>query len=296
MRSYAMEPAIEQYEEHLRLQVRAASHTLRAYSADLRQFAEFLQGEGISLERTDIQVMRRYLATLFGRRSRSTLARKLSALRGFFRFCVRTGVLASDPLEGIASPKLEKRLPSYLTVDEMFRTIEGASQGTPLCLRDRAILEVLYSCGLRVSELVGLDWDHIQPQARALRVRGKGGKERVVPIGEVALEALGRYRQAWQSKQLGDRRAVFLNARGGRLSARSVARIVSYWAKKAKTRSAVSPHSIRHSFATHLLGSGADLRSIQELLGHSRLSTTQRYTHVDFSHIARVYDKSHPRA
>ncbi len=291
-----MEPAIEQYEEHLRLEVRAASHTLRAYSADLRQFAEFLEGEGISLERADIHVMRRYLATLFGRRSRSTLARKLSALRGFFRFCVRTGVLASDPLEGIASPKVDKRLPSYLTVDEMFRTIEGASQGTPLCLRDRAILEVLYSCGLRVSELVGLDWDHIQPKAQALRVRGKGGKERVVPIGEVALEALERYRQAWRGKQFADRRAVFLNARGGRLSARSVARIVAYWAKKAKTRSAVSPHSIRHSFATHLLGSGADLRSIQELLGHSRLSTTQRYTHVDFSHIARVYDKSHPRA
>lgn len=291
-----MEPAIEQYQEYLRLQVRAASHTLRAYTADLRHFAEFLEAEDVLLERTDIHVMRRYLATLFGRSSKSTLARKLSALRGFFRFCVRRGMLASDPLEGIASPKLEKRLPNYLTVDEMFRTIEGASQGTPLCLRDRAILEVLYSCGLRVSELVGLDWHHIQPKARALRVRGKGGKERVVPIGEVALEALQRYRQAWQGKLLSDRRAVFLNARGGRLSTRSVARIVSYWAKKAKTRSIVSPHSIRHSFATHLLGSGADLRSIQELLGHSRLSTTQRYTHVDFSHIARVYDKSHPRA
>jgi len=291
-----MNAAIEQYEQHLQLQARAARHTLRAYMSDLRQFTDFLNREGIKLKKVDIHVVRTYLATISGQRAKSTVARKLAALRGFFRFCLRSGEVKSNPLAGVRTPKLDKRLPVYLTVDEMFRTLEAAAKVTPLAQRDRAILEVLYSCGVRVSELVGLNWDQIQPCIGAVRVLGKGGKQRIVPIGDVALEALESYRRAWREMPIVDRKAVFLNAQGKRLTARSVGRIVERYAKQAQTRAKVSPHAFRHSFATHMLGSGADLRAIQELLGHARLSTTQRYTHVDFSHLAFVYDKAHPRA
>jgi integrase/recombinase XerC len=207
--------------------------------------------------------------------------------------------MATDPTVGLTTPKQDKQLPNHLTVDDMFRLLEAPSAETPAGLRDRAILEVTYSCGLRVSELVGLDWSDIDTDLGLVRVRGKGRKERVVPIGTKGLDALARYRQHLGllcPRGVRDRGAVFLNRRGTRLTTRSVARLVDAYTVASGLSNKVSPHALRHSFATHLLGAGADLRAIQELLGHASLSTTQKYTHVNLDQLMAVYDKSHPRA
>ncbi|HWP58189.1 MAG TPA: site-specific tyrosine recombinase/integron integrase [Candidatus Acidoferrales bacterium] len=297
---------IEQYGEYLSHERNHSRHTLRNYLSDLRQFHEFarasLKDDGGDLElarRVDVHLVRAYLARLAKTCNKSSLARKLAAIKGFFRFCVREGYLERNPLIGIATPKQDRALPPFLSVDEAFRLL-GSVQGTRhLALRDRAVLEVLYSTGVRVSELVSLNWGEIDFNLGIVRVAGKGAKERVVPIGEVALDRLRQYgaeqQKKWQRKLRGPE-PVFLNARGGRLTTRSVARIVEKNLKSAGIAVKMGPHGLRHSFATHLLNGGADLRLIQELLGHASLSTTQRYTHVNLDQLTAVYDKSHPRA
>ena len=302
-----MKELIRQYEEHLCLERHLSKHTLRGYLSDLQQFRRFLEAQGWRhgdakkkrLEQVDAHVVRAFLGALSKTHRKSSMGRKLAALKGFFHYLVKEGWLAKNPLIGFATPKQEKPLPVFLSVDDVFRLL-GSVRGIGLLeARDRALLELLYSTGVRVSELVGLSWGEIDFTLGLVRVLGKGSKERVVPVGEVALQALGDYR-AEQAKQLGclpaGDEAVFLNRRGQRITTRSVARAVEKHLKAAGIPVRMGPHGLRHTFATHLLNSGADLRVIQELLGHTSLSTTQRYTHVNLDQLTAVYDKAHPRA
>jgi integrase/recombinase XerC len=301
-------PLIETFVRYLETGKNYSFKTVKGYRADLYQFRAFLEERlasdegGVRVESIDITGIREYLAFLFTRLKRKTIARKLSALRSFFIFLERRGIVNVNPAAEISSPRLEKTIPVYLSVDEMFRLLEGADRRDPLGLRDLAILEILYSTGLRVSELTSLNLIDVSFEERLVRVKGKGGKERVVPIGRRAAAALERYLKAaeslrkmktWEEKDGG---ALFVNFRGGRLTSRSVRSIVKQYAERSGAPSDVSPHSMRHSFATHLVDGGADLRSVQELLGHSSLSTTQRYTHVSLDRLMSVYDKSHPRS
>lgn len=301
-------PLIETFVQYLETGKNYSFKTVKGYRADLYQFRAFLEERlasdegGVRVESIDITGIREYLAFLFTRLKRKTIARKLSALRSFFIFLERRGIVNVNPAAEISSPRLEKTIPVYLSVDEMFRLLEGADRRDPLGLRDLAILEILYSTGLRVSELTSLNLIDVSFEERLVRVKGKGGKERVVPIGRRAAAALERYLKAaeslrkmktWEEKDGG---ALFVNFRGGRLTSRSVRSIVKQYAERSGAPSDVSPHSMRHSFATHLVDGGADLRSVQELLGHSSLSTTQRYTHVSLDRLMSVYDKSHPRS
>ncbi len=288
------EDLIAAFATYLHDEANASAHTAKAYVTDVRQLAAFLADAGTDLRRADVHRVRAYLASLAGAQRKSSIARKLAALKHFYRFCARTGTRADDPAAQLAAPKRERYLPPYLSVDEMFRVLDGVGGLSPIACRDRAILELLYSSGLRVSELAALDWRDLDRRTEVVRVLGKGRKERVVPVGATALAALDDYRRRWPPPARRDAAAVFLNARGTRLTVRSVARVVARHA--AGTRMHASPHAFRHSFATHLLNGGADLRAIQELLGHARLSTTQRYTHVDFDRLAEVYDKAFPRA
>ncbi|MBI2358933.1 MAG: tyrosine recombinase XerC [Deltaproteobacteria bacterium] len=302
-----MDDLIAGYGEYLRSQRNCSPHTLRGYLSDLRQFHGYLLDEGLCQDgekKTDLQaidrhVVRAYLGTLAKARRKSSLARKVAALKGFFRYLVEEKHLARNPLFGFATPKQEKPLPVFLSVDDAFRLLGGVQRPGVLGLRDRAILEVLYSTGVRVSELVGLDWEDVDFNLGILRVLGKGAKERIVPVGEVALKALEAYRVEQPGKPGRAAKggaAVFLNHRGLRITVRSVARIVERHLRAAGIPVRMGPHGLRHSFATHLLNGGADLRAIQELLGHSSLSTTQRYTHVNLDQLTAVYDKAHPRA
>lgn len=295
-----MQAEIELYMHHLRAERHVSPHTLRSYRSDLQELRLFLQGEkGASREvkvgRIWVDNLRAYAAAKLRTSRRSTVSRKVAAIRGFFSFLAAARTIRRDPAAQLVAPKIEKRLPVFLPIDDMERLLNGLPQGEAWAERDRAILETLYSSGLRVSELVGLDWSNVDIENECVRVLGKGRKERIVPIGEIALDSLRAYR-----RQLGDagieRAAVFVNRRGGRLTARSVARFVKRYALASGTPVSASPHSLRHSFATHLLNQGADLRSIQELLGHSSLSTTQRYTHVNLDHLMKAYDDAHPRA
>ena len=302
-----MEQLIRDYTEHLRNERNLSPHTLRNYESDLAQLLAFLHERElclgaagqIAIEKFDIHVARAFLASLAHGRKKSSLGRKLAALRGFFRYLVSKGNLAKDPLVRIHSPKQDKPLPRFLSVDDMFQLLGGIDIKRSLDLRDRAILEVFYSTGIRVSELVGMNWSDLDQSSGIVRVLGKGAKERIVPIGRVALDALDAYadeqRTRWQASCRGAT-AVFLNNRGERITTRSVARIVEKHLKLAGLPVKMGPHGLRHSFATHLLNSGADLRVIQELLGHASLSTTQRYTHVNLDQLTAVYDKAHPRA
>jgi len=270
---------IERFEAYLAHEANASPHTIKGYGSDLRQFAAFLTARGERLADIDVHGVRAYLASLAGQTRKTSVARKLV-----------------DPAATLAAPKRERFLPPHLTVDEMFRVLDGIRGAGAMPARDRAILEMLYSTGIRVSELVNLDWLDVDRRGAVVRVLGKGRKERIVPIGATALTALERYSSEWPASRRQEKSAVFLNARGGRLTVRSVARIVAQHVGRAETRVRASPHAFRHSFATHLLNAGADLRAIQELLGHASLSTTQRYTHVDFARLAEVYDKAFPRA
>jgi len=302
-----VEDLIEQYAAHLRLERNLSPHTLRNYLSDLKQFQQFLRQKGlcqgeqkkIALEEVDRHVVRAYLGALAKVCRKSSIGRKLAALKGFFRYLIRERRISKDPLSGLAAPKQEKPLPVFLSVDDVFRLLGGVPAAGSLEIRDRAILEVLYSTGIRVSELVGLDWEDIDFRLGILKVLGKGSKERIVPVGEVALQALRDY-GAEQGKK-GSRAArgetpVFLNRLGGRITTRSVARIVEKYLRATGITVRIGPHGLRHTFATHLLNSGADLRAIQELLGHASLSTTQRYTHVNLDQLTAVYDRAHPRA
>lgn len=296
-----MQKLIASFERHLSVERNVSENTRSAYLRDLREFAGFLletlgwSGEGRQMvNRIDQIVMRRYLATLHKKNSKTTIGRKLAALRTFFRYLVREGVVPANVPEMIATPRKEKYLPSTLSVDEVFALLDRPAKDGLLSLRDRAMWELFYSCGLRVSELTGLDCADLDLDQSLVRVLGKGRKERLVPVGNKALEALRHYLDARSSSR--DDAPLFLNHRGGRLSTRSVQRNL----KKALLLSGIlqgaTPHTLRHSFATHLLGSGADLRAIQELLGHASLSTTQKYTQVSIEHLMRVYDQAHPRS
>ncbi len=296
-----MQSLIARFDRHLAVERNVSEHTRRAYRQDLEEFSRFLAenpatrepGEA-GLGRVDRLVLRHYLALLHRTNRKSTIGRKLSALRTFFRFLVREGVLTVSPGEMVGTPRQEKYLPKTLSVDEAFALMEHQGGENLLALRDRAILETLYSCGLRVSELTGLDVGSVDLQQALVRVVGKGRKERIVPVGRKAREALGRYLEARGNPADGE--ALFLNHRGGRLTARSVERHLKTQLLQAGILKEATPHSLRHSFATHLLDGGADLRAIQELLGHASLSTTQKYTQVSIDQLMKVYDQAHPRS
>lgn len=289
------------YIEFLRAIRDASPHTLRATDADLRDLASFLvmRPGAPPLGRVDRQDLRAYLASLARRNAARTISRKLATLRGFFRWLVREGRLEASPMDGITNPRQGRSLPEVLDVDSVLTLLEAPPGDTPQGLRDRALLETLYAAGLRVAELVGLDRARLDLAAGFVRVIGKGRKTREVPIHRRAARVLRRYLDEARPALLGDHAphdAVFLNRRGGRLTDRSVRRIIDNTVLRAAAARNVHPHMLRHSFATHLLGSGVDLRLIQELLGHESVGTTQIYTHVGIEHLTQVYDAAHPRA
>ncbi len=288
--------AIEVYLRALEAEQDASPHTRAAYRRDLEAFRTFLRREGIlGWERVTPAVARRYLAALHRRYARSSIARHLSALRSFYRFLRREGRVESSPLRLAPAPRRHRRLPQSLTHEAVAALLAAPPLDRVTGLRDRAMLEILYAGGLRVGELVGLTRGQIGGDE--LRVRGKGGKDRLVLIGTQAAGALQRYlTEARPHLARGQTEAVFLNARGGPLSTRAVQLIVDRWVRAAAVQQRTSPHVLRHTFATHLLDGGADLRVVQELLGHASLSTTQIYTHVSREHLKRVYAQAHPRA
>jgi integrase/recombinase XerC len=291
---------IERYTAEL-ARTGASTHTLAAYEGDLRQFLEFLSGPDLPPPEPaaiDLLLLREWLLWLYNQeRTPITIRRKLAALRGFFRFLLREGVVATNFARLLRTPKAPLKLPDVMTPEQANNLIDevgGEKFERPYPARDRAIFELLYGCGLRVSELAGLDLDDCDRAERWLRVRGKGRKERQVPLAGKAAEALERY-LAKRPVRAGER-AVILNHRGGRLTARGIRGIVKFYATYAAGDSSLHPHSFRHAYATHLLADGADLRAIQELLGHARLSTTQKYTQVSLTGLMAVYDKAHPKA
>jgi tyrosine recombinase XerC len=289
-----MPDAVAQFLKYLDNERGASPHTLRGYATDLAELRSFLARQGVTeLASADGRAIRAWLAWLHDRRlAKSSIARKLATVRSCFKFLARRGVVELNPARQVRSPKLPKRLPSFLPKDESKELLDLPREHSEVGLRDGAVLELLYATGLRVAECCGLDRDDVDERQGTVRVLGKGGKERVVPVGDEALHAVG----SWLAVRGKERGALFTNARGGRLTTRSVQRIVKRRARAAGIDRRVTPHTLRHSFATHMLGEGADLRLIQELLGHSRLSTTQRYTHVSPEHLMKVYDSTHPRA
>jgi len=308
---------VDRFLEHLGEERNYSPHTLRAYRGDLDRFVaflaeDFLDRPAAAIRPADVDplAVRSFLAALHrdgsGRRSQG---RALSAVRSLFRFACREGVLAANPAAGVPTPKTSRELPRHLRPGEIEDLVEAPAGDervdAALPLRDRALLELLYATGLRVSELVSLDWRDLDLSARVLRVIGKGGKERMVPFGRQAAAALGEWLGAWDevrgredSTRRGDaeEEPVFLHHRGGRLSDRSVRRVLDRYVDRTALAAGVHPHTLRHTFATHLLEGGADLRAIQELLGHSSLATTQRYTHVEIERLLTVYRQAHPRA
>ena len=288
-----MTAELDEFDAHLAQVERASPHTRRAYLSDLRQLGAFLGERGIALDAATRDDLRAFLASRFGANSPATLARKQASLRAYYEHRMRMGHIADSPARRLVFPRRRVSLPNVVSVDDCFALLAAPSERTAAGLRDRCGLELLYGAGLRVSELVGLDLADIVDGA--LRVRGKGGKERVVPLVAKAEEALRKYLDR-RPGLLPRCEALFLNRRGGRLTARSVARHLARYAVIAGARRHVHPHALRHSFATHLLDMGADLRGIQELLGHASLSTTQRYTHVSSERLLQVYEDAHPRA
>jgi integrase/recombinase XerC len=305
-----MQDHIDRFADYLKYQRNASPHTLRNYLSDLDQFYDYLCPEDSNGERPDIDIrqidhitIREYMAKLYQeKRKKSSIGRKLATLRTFFKFLCREQVLEMNPARLVSSPRLEKRLPKVISVDEVVHFIETPDTETVLGKRDRAILELLYATGCRVSEVAGMNLDDIDFRRETIRVRGKGRKERFVPFGSKAKEALTTYFEvrgallAEAPEHKRDAKAVLLNYQGTRITTRSIGRLVDKYVKECALTQDISPHSLRHSVATHLLSAGADLRVIQELLGHARLSTTQIYTHVSIEQLMQVYDKAHPRA
>ena len=297
-----MDEPIRAFIGFLRTEQRASPETLRNYASDLRQLHKFLLSRRLVSSPIDpnslsSDAVRAYLQWLDQKGGKpSSLSRKLAAVRSFYRYLSRRGMVSCNPVDGMRTPKQPKLLPRVLTKDDADALMTFPAGQTVWSLRDRALLETLYSTGARVSELVALDIGDVREPEGLVRLQGKGRKERIVPIGEVALDAIRRYRVSLPLQSSGvPPRALFCNQRGGRLTSRSVARIVTRYSSRL-AGGAVSPHTLRHSFATHLLDEGADLRSIQEMLGHASLSTTQRYTHVATDQLLAVYDRAHPRA
>ena len=290
-----MKRYIEKFMNYLKVEKNSSPHTILNYNKDLENFAAFLGDKDISS--VDHLALRRFLAEMRSKNySKRTIARKLASLRSFFKFLYREGHIKTNPITALSTPKLDKTLPVFLDVDKMAKLLQSPPVDSVAGLRDRALMETLYSAGIRVSELVGLDVDDIDFISGVIKVLGKGSKERMVPIGEPALNAIRGYMDKRASPRIKDKDAVFLNKSHGRLTDRSVRRIINKYIKVCSINEHISPHSLRHSFATHLLDRGADLRSVQELLGHMNLSTTQIYTHVTMERLKSVYDKAHPRA
>ncbi len=292
-----MQKHIFDFLTYLRNERNVSPHTVRSYHSDLEQLSAFLGDKDLSA--VDHQTLRRFIAHLMQVDvKKSSIARKLSAIRTFFRYLNREGILTSNPARLVATPRREQRLPAVLTADDAIRLMESPKAKKPAdqdaMLRDRAVLETLYSTGIRASELIGMNREDIDRHDSLIRIRGKGRKERIVPIGTKALEAIDAYLGRLDGTS--DEAAVFLGPSGKRLTARTVQRILENHRKQLGLQQKASPHTLRHSFATHLLESGADLRAIQELLGHASLSTTQRYTHVNLDSLMEVYDKAHPKA
>jgi integrase/recombinase XerC len=306
------EPLICAYLEALATEKGYSPHTCRAYLHDLGEFAQYLASQQdldvfwveeqdttrIRWNKVDSLMIRGFLGHLHQKNSKATVARKLSALRAFFRYMIKLGIIQESPADAILTPKQAKKIPAYLPVDEMFRLLDSIKGDTLLDLRNRAIFETLYSCGIRVSELASLNTEDIDKGGGFIRVLGKGQKQRVVPIGHKALDAIEAYRERLQ-RETGALANIsgplFLNKNKTRLTPRSIARILDKLVQACCLLTPLSPHAIRHSFATHLLDAGADLRTVQELLGHASLSTTQKYTHVSIDRLMETYDKAHPR-
>jgi integrase/recombinase XerC len=306
-----MEKAIEEFRDHLATERNLSPHTLRSYLADLRQFRRYLEENGLippalpereRLEAIDHVAVRSFLSSLYRSKVRKvTIVRKVAALRTFFNYLLREGRVRVNPAEMVQAPKAEKYLPTFLPVEEMFSLLNLKFSGDAEGLRDRAMLELFYSSGMRVSELTGLNLGDIDFGRSLVKVRGKGKKERIVPVGRQALQSVQDYLAA-RNELLQKQRAsesdppLFLSRNGRRINQRSVARIVDRYVLQSGISKKVSPHTLRHSFATHLLDAGADLRAIQELLGHENLSTTQKYTSVSVAKLMEIYDQAHPKA
>ena len=278
-------------------------HTVSSYLRDLREFSG-VAGEKNKVADIDSRVVRAYVFSLNRKNKSSSVARKLSSLRTFFRFLIREQVIDSDPVVSISSPRQDAYMPVFLSVDEVFSLMEAPGDNDTFKERDLAVLELLYSTGMRVSELVSLDMNRLDFDSKMVTVTGKGNKERLLPMGRPAVEALSAYFPQRETLILNrikrgkraEKDALFLNGRGSRITSRSIERLVGTYSDRAGITSRVTPHALRHSFATHLLEMGADLRSVQELLGHESLSTTQKYTHLNMDHLMEVYDKAHPMA
>jgi integrase/recombinase XerC len=296
---------IGQFLDYLTYERNVSPNTIAAYRDDLESFTTFLCEDYLTLGRDQLELrgidhlaVRAYLAHLSRRKlARASVARHLSALRTFFKYLVREGLADANPARGVATPKREKHLPAVMQTSDVALLLEQPDASEPLGARDRAFLELLYASGLRISELVGIDLDDLELRARLVKVHGKGSKERIVPFGSKAEEAL----RAWLSVRGTlvedvEEQAVFVNYRGERITTRSVRRLFDGYLRKAALQKGISPHTLRHSFATHLLNAGADLRGIQELLGHASLSTTQKYTHLNDWQLIAVYKKAHPKA
>lgn len=305
-----MQKYLDDFMKHLKYERNASPHTLRNYESDLIQFYDYVappdeKGKRRSVNVRDIDhlTIREYMARLYElKKKKSSIHRKVASLRTFFRFLCREGVMEMNPAKLVATPRVERTLPNHLSIEQMVRFIETPDTETLLGKRDRSMLELLYASGLRVSELVGLNITDVDFTNLTVRVKGKGRKERIVPFGQHALRALQDYLavrgelliEADEDKR--DPAALFFNYQGTRINPRSVGRMVDKYVKMCADVHHISPHSLRHSFATHLLDAGADLRAIQEMLGHARLSTTQKYTHVSTDKLMEVYDKAHPKA
>ncbi|MEW6428207.1 MAG: site-specific tyrosine recombinase/integron integrase [Thermodesulfobacteriota bacterium] len=292
---------LDQFLDWLATEKGYSPHTVTSYRRDL---GEFLAATKTAIAAVDENRIRAFVVAINRRNSPATVARKLSALRSFFRFLLNNGHIRDNPVERFRPPRQERHMPIFLSVDQTLALLEAPGAGDTLYLRDRAMLEMLYSTGMRVAELVGLDLVSLDFDGQMVKVRGKGGKERLLPVGSHALAAARGYlpergRIVADCRARGrqaDERAFFLGARGTRLTTRSVERLVEKYARAAGIDLPVSPHALRHSFATHMLEMGADLRSVQELLGHASLSTTQKYTHLNVDHLMAVYDRAHPMA
>ncbi|MBM9605884.1 site-specific tyrosine recombinase/integron integrase [Desulfopila inferna] len=298
-----MKKHIADFSRWLEVEKGYSLNTVDGYIRDLEEFADHLPDITAVQEIASTHI-RSFVVSLHGKNSSSSVARKLSALRTFFRFLKRENVIACDPVTGISGPKIGQAIPIFLTVDEVFQLIDEPKVHDRFMLRDRAILELLYSTGIRVAELVSRDIADLDFASEVLSVRGKGNKERLVPVGRPAMEAVSSWlpqrdslmqERAKRGRNV-EKNALFLNGRGSRLTVRSVERLVKSYGERAGIHQTVTPHALRHSFATHLIEMGADLRSVQELLGHSSLSSTQRYTHLNLDHLTEVYDKAHPLA
>jgi integrase/recombinase XerC len=310
MENHPEKRLIDSFLESLVTEKGYSDHTRRAYRKDLLDFLSFLaearfagsarqkRSPVVKLNQIDGIMLRGYLGFLHRKNKKTTIARKLSAIRSFFKYLVKNGVISENPAELVLTPKQDKTIPVYLSVDEIFRLLDSIQTDTLLGLRNRAIFETLYSCGIRVSELAQMNFSDIDFSGALIRVSGKGSKQRIVPVGQKALAAIKAYRTRLQ-KQTGslviNEGPLFLNRFHKRLSPRSIARILKKLVETIGLLTPISPHALRHTFATHMLDAGADLRTVQELLGHKSLSTTQKYTHVSIDRLMETYDRAHPR-